>query len=205
MQDEIVHHFARLRIECAEGLVHQQNFGAPHQRAGDGDALLHAARQLIGPGIGGGSQPHQAEQRIGTAGRGLNVGLAEVLAAVFKAAAELDVVHYREPGIQAVMLEHHGAVGPGAHDGLAVDPDVTGGVVLQPADDPQQGRLAAAGSPDKGDEFVVGDVETDVLQRLDAMSAFAEHLADLLDGNFLHGHDLRWSQGKALRCARRNS
>ena len=39
---------ARVRIERAEGLVHQQDVRAVGQRAGDGDALLHAARQLLG-------------------------------------------------------------------------------------------------------------------------------------------------------------
>ena len=53
VQDEVVHDFARLRVERAEGLVHQQDFGPPHQRAGDGDALLHAAGQLVGVGVGG--------------------------------------------------------------------------------------------------------------------------------------------------------
>ena len=104
------------------------------------------------------------------------------------------------------MLEHHGTVGAGAHDRPVVDQHVAGGVVLEPADDAQQRRLAAAGGADESDELVVGDVEADVLQGLDAVVAFAEHLADLLDGNFRrHAHDLRWSQGKALRCARRNS
>jgi hypothetical protein len=82
VQDQVVHDFARLRVERAEGLVHQQNLRPPHQRAGDGDALLHAAGELVGPGVGRGIQAHQREQRVGAAGGGLDVGLAEVLAAV---------------------------------------------------------------------------------------------------------------------------
>ena len=38
---------ARLRVERAERLVHQQHGGVDGQRAGDADALLHAAGKLM--------------------------------------------------------------------------------------------------------------------------------------------------------------
>jgi len=65
-------------------------------------------------------------------------------------------------------------------------------VVLEAADDAQQRRLAAAGGADEGDELVVGDVEADILERLDLVAALAEQLADLLDGDFRrHGRHRR--------------
>src|SRR3990172_2681061 len=52
---------ARQRIQGAEGLVHQEDPGIVDEDPGDGYALLHAARQLIG-GLGAKvPQPHHAE------------------------------------------------------------------------------------------------------------------------------------------------
>src|SRR6185312_15282367 len=42
------HHLPDLRIERAEGLVHQQNLGLDAERTGDADALAHATRELMG-------------------------------------------------------------------------------------------------------------------------------------------------------------
>ena len=39
---------ARLRVERAERLVHQEELGLHQQAARDADALLHAARELVG-------------------------------------------------------------------------------------------------------------------------------------------------------------
>ena len=40
-------HHPRLRVDRGERLVHQHDFGRVGERARDGDALLHAARQLV--------------------------------------------------------------------------------------------------------------------------------------------------------------
>ena len=45
-QQQFLHALARQRIERAERLVHQQEFRFGGQRAGDADALAHAAGQL---------------------------------------------------------------------------------------------------------------------------------------------------------------
>ena len=52
VQDQVMHHLARLRVQRTEGLVHQQHLRAAHQRAGDRHALLHAARELAWIGLG---------------------------------------------------------------------------------------------------------------------------------------------------------
>src|SRR5438309_1935055 len=43
-----LHRLARLRVERAEGLVHQQHFGIEGEHARERDALLHAAGKLGG-------------------------------------------------------------------------------------------------------------------------------------------------------------
>ena len=42
-----LHDDARLRVERGERLVHQQNVGADRERAGEIDALPHAAGQFM--------------------------------------------------------------------------------------------------------------------------------------------------------------
>src|SRR3989344_118254 len=46
-QQQLLHEHAGLVVERAEGLVHQQDLGVVGQRARNGGALLHAARQLL--------------------------------------------------------------------------------------------------------------------------------------------------------------
>ena len=52
---------ARQRIERAEGLVHQQHLGLHRERAGDADALLHAAGDLVRALVPGLRHLHQLE------------------------------------------------------------------------------------------------------------------------------------------------
>ena len=54
------------RVDRGEGLVHQQELGIGGERAGDADALLLAARQLVRvlAAIGGGIEPQQFEQFV---------------------------------------------------------------------------------------------------------------------------------------------
>src|SRR5262249_5295457 len=63
--------------------------------------------------------------------------------------------------------------------GLAVDGDRARARLDDVADDPEQGRLAAAGRADQRDELALTDLQVDVLQRDDA--AAAERLRDALD------------------------
>ena len=46
-QQKVLHLVAGLRVESAEGLVHQDDLRADGQRAGDGHALLHAAGERV--------------------------------------------------------------------------------------------------------------------------------------------------------------
>jgi hypothetical protein len=50
-QQELLHFTARLRIESAEGLVHQDDCRAKGQRPGDRNALLHSARERFRIGV----------------------------------------------------------------------------------------------------------------------------------------------------------
>ena len=58
----VVHDVAGHGVEGAEGLVHQQDVGLLRQRPGQGDALAHAAGQLVGLLVDEAVEPHQLEQ-----------------------------------------------------------------------------------------------------------------------------------------------
>ena len=55
--------------------------------------------------------------------------------------------------------------------------DAAGVVHLEPVDAADQGRLARARRPDDDDDLALGDLEVDVLQRLER----AEPLVDVLE------------------------
>ena len=64
-------------------------------------------------------------------------------------------------------------------DVLAVDQHAAGGRVLQPGDDAQQRRLAAAGRADEDDELAVLHLEVDALQHLDRAEGLASRFSML--------------------------
>ena len=57
----LLHHDARLRVERAERLVHQEHVGLEHIGARDGDALLHAAGELVRKGALVALQVHERD------------------------------------------------------------------------------------------------------------------------------------------------
>jgi hypothetical protein len=67
--------------------------------------------------------------------------------------------------VERVVLEHHGDVamrGLHAVDALVTNIEIAGCDRLQPCNDPEQGRLAAAGRADEDDEFVVRDLQVEI-------------------------------------------
>ncbi len=87
-------------VEGREGLVHQQDLRLHDERAGEADALAHAAGKLLG--IGG----FEAVEADGV--DRLQRPLARLLERhAVGARADLDVVEHVEPGEQGEALEHH--------------------------------------------------------------------------------------------------
>ena len=117
---------ARLRIERAERLVHEDENGLAHQRARDADALLHAAGQLMRIVLGESGKPDQLDE------------VARELAALAGADAvdlerELDVAHHGAPGQQAEILEHHAGVLARRRHRRSVDGDAALVGAMRPA------------------------------------------------------------------------
>ncbi len=108
VEEQFLHRQAGLRVEGAEGLVHQEQARLGDPGARDGDALAHAAGELVGSVVLEPGQAHERDEtrRARSVDRGGHVGEAE---------RERDVAH-REPGDEQRFLEHDAPVeGKGTH------------------------------------------------------------------------------------------
>ena len=127
----------RLRVERGERLVHQQDLRIDRERAGEIDALAHAARKLAREIILEAGQADELQQ----VERAALLALARVSADL---GADHGVGEDGAPRQQAVLLEDEAAVAPGPVHGAAVDAHLAGARGLQSGDDAQERRLAAA-------------------------------------------------------------
>src|SRR6478735_7640466 len=134
----VVQQVAGHRIERAERLVHQQDGRLGGQGAGDRNALAHATGQLVRAPVGEVRQVHGGEVVP-------RLGLALLAADPPEPQRRRDVVERRQPREQRGLLEHQ--------RGVPVGGDGTGAGLVQPADDVEQGRLAAPGGADEADEL----------------------------------------------------
>ncbi len=146
-------------VERPEGLVHQQQGRLQRQGAGDGHALLHATRQLMGIVVAERVQLHQLQHLVDTR---IALGTAD----------PGDLQGQAHVGLHAAPVEQHRrleddavvAVEASLVRALAVDLDGAGAGLDEVAHDTQQGRLAAARGTDERDELAGLDVEVDALQ-----------------------------------------
>jgi len=123
---DLLHHHAGLGIERAERLVHQQHLRARRQRADDADALLHAARKLVGIMVLEREQPGEIEQRA----RGA-AALYLSTPAIFRPNSTF--LRTDSHGNTRILLEHHAAVGAGPGDRLAVQRRIAVRRFIKPA------------------------------------------------------------------------
>ena len=150
----------RLLVERGEGLVHQQDFRLGGERAGQRNALAHAAGQFAGIAVLEAGQTDQCDEmpRAFGALRARHAGEFE---------REGDIVEHRAPGERGFLLEHHADRLVRAVDGLAGDADHALMMVEQAADHVEQSRFAAARGADDREEFARPDLERDVVDRRD--------------------------------------
>ena len=186
------------RVERAEWLVHQQNLGLHRQRAGDADALLHAARNFRRALVGG--MPHLHEREIvhrPFVPLGLALGRAEDFVD-----RELDVVVDGQPRQQRMALEDDGAVGARRVDFAVLQQDGARRDLRQAGDQVEQRGLAATGMADDGDELALLDRQRDAFQHLGLDAIARERLVDMVDlEEWTAGEQRRrgWCAGAVLR------
>ncbi len=148
-------------IQGSEGLVQQQHLGLHGQGAGDAHALLHAAGNLVGALVQCMIHVHQLQ----VVAYPLVHFAATLAAAKHLFHGQLHVLVGGEPGQQGMVLEHHRAVRSRLVHFPAVEDHPTTCCLVQAGDDVQDRGLAATRMTDEGDEFALGDLQADVLQR----------------------------------------
>ena len=99
--DDAQHLRRHARVEGAGGFIEQDGLGLHRQGAGDGDALLLAARELFGPGIELVGQADTLQQATGL-GIGLDPRRAQDIAR-----SGGDILAHRQVRKEMKLLEHH--------------------------------------------------------------------------------------------------
>ena len=153
------------RIERGERLVHEQDRRLGGEGAGQADALLHAARQLMRVFLRPGRQIDEFELLA-------DLLLALGLRHAGKFEAEADIFLHRAPRQQAELLEHHGdlvlakpsqrrlVAGDDVDHLVAVlDHDAAARHEVQPVDGAQQRRFAGAGQAHQHGNLALVDGE----------------------------------------------
>src|SRR5262249_39011949 len=165
-----LHDLAGLRVERGERFVHQQDLWIDGQRAGEVDALTHAARELARMVVLESLEADELQELH----RALPFGGAH---SARDLAPDDRVGEHRAPRQEIVTLEHEAAVAARTAHRASVERHLARGGRFEAGDDAQKRRLAAARRADDRNELAALDREIDVLQRLQ----FAERLAEMGD------------------------
>ncbi len=191
-----VEHFAdQFGVECGGRFVEQHELGAHGQRTGDGDALLLAARELVGIGAAAIGQPDAGEQLAGTLG-GLRLGHFAHEHGRFD-----DVLQRGHVAEQIEALKHHADFGAVAADvavvqlvqpfadlaiadQLAIDQQTAGIDFFQVVDAAQKSGFARARCTQQADHFATRDLHRNALEHLDGAEAFVHAFG--LDHGLVH-------------------
>ena len=166
--------WAQLGVQVGQGLIHQQHLGIDRVGAGDGDALLHAAGELFGVGLGEALQIHHLQILVGQL-------LGLLLALTLELEPKLDVLLHGEPGKQGVLLEHDATVGAGTCNLCAIYQNLALGRGLQSADNIEQGGLTAAGRADNTDKLIFMNIHIHAVEGHHLTVAAVKLLDDVVD------------------------
>src|SRR3989442_1551512 len=151
---------ARFAIKVAGRLIGKEDRRVRDQRAGDRNALLLAARELVGEV----ARPLQEADRFECRHR----PLAALLAVAGVDERHLDVVHGARARNQVIGLKDEADLSianPGQlvvterRDVVAIEDVAAGGWLIEAADQVHQAALARARRPHDGDELALRDVE----------------------------------------------
>ena len=185
-------------VEGGEGLVHQQDGGPEGEGPHQGDALLHAARQLPGVGVEEVAQAHLGEQRPGlvvadAGGR----APARRFTLVSSRAFWRTVRQGSRAGVWGTKpnpFARRATAGdwPATRDRPAIGRE-------QAAHEPQQRRLAAAARADEADELAPAHLEIDAGHRPDRRPPPGERLGHTSRGAPAGGCGLRGARHPARR------
>ena len=170
-QQQVVHLQPGQLVERAERLVHQQQVRLMDEGAAQGDALLHAAGELMRPGVVEGRKTDQRQELAGARPRRLVVAPEDLH-------REQHIVDHRAPRHQARRLKHEAVVAERTGDLTPADGHRARGLGDQPGDDAQQRGLAAAGRPEQRNQLTALEAEARIVERDDRLRRARAELAD---------------------------
>ena len=171
----------RVRVQCGEGFVEQQQAGLTDEGAGEGDALGLAAGEGRGPGL---EMAIQADVPQGGFGAAADTGAGK---------AKGDVAPDPLPGQQAGFRENNGGgSGPG-ENGVGRDR-------IEAGEAAQQGGLAGAAAAEQRDELAGKQVEVEPVEHQVGAEASRE-----ADDAHAGGRDLGHGAGLRSRLGRQAS
>ena len=153
----VVQQVAGLGVESGERFVHQQDVGLGGEGARDGDALTHAAGELVNVAVFELAKVYQPQIVL------------RLLAALgfrnpFIFMPNSTFCADREPGKQSMILEDQDAIGSGPSNGIAVHQDLTRGLRIESGNQVQQRGLAAAGWTNDAEKFSRANFKIDVVE-----------------------------------------
>ena len=172
------HQVAKLRVERAERLIHQEDLRPPHDGAAQRDALAVAAGKPGDRAVEDVVDPEEPRRLLHPR---LDVGARHSLADE----REGDVLPDVHVGVEREELEHEGDVALRRAlegDVLPVEQDAPGGRQLQPRNHPKRRRLAAARRAEHDKELAIRDRQVGILDG----DEIAELLAEVLDADLGH-------------------
>ena len=156
----LLHILAQLQVQRTQRLVQKQNLGFIHQRPGNGDTLLLTAGQAGNTTVGKAGE-HDHIQHF------FNLFLDFLLGNLPFPQGKGNVFKYIQVGEQGVFLEHRidiALMGRHIVDAFSHKNNVALIRVGKAADNPQRSGLSAAGGTEKGNKFVIVDIQTDIVQ-----------------------------------------
>ena len=156
---------ARERIERAERLIEQQQRRLVDQRAAQRRALLHAARQLPGIMFREAVEPDHGQQVARLGDIFLAVLLESARVRLDDLKRQQHVVERSAPRQQGRVLERHADDLERRRDLVIGNDDAALGWPVEPSDELEQRRFAAAGRADHGDELALLHAQARILER----------------------------------------
>ena len=163
LDDLGTHLVTQLGVQVGKGLVHQHDLGVTDDGPADGNTLTLTAGQSLG-------LTAQVLGDVQDLSGFLDLFIDLVLRRVTQLQGESHVFINSHVGVQGVVLEDHGNIPVlGGHvvDQTVADVQFTAGNLLQAGDHTQGGRLTTAGRSNQNDEFLVLDLQVELLDSND--------------------------------------
>jgi hypothetical protein len=162
LEQEVDHLAAGRRVQVAGRLVREQQLRPGHEGARDRDALLLAARELLGIVVHAVGKAHSRQHRARIRLRAHGAGKLERKHHVFQSGHRRQELERLEHEADHAPAQRGAPVFVEREQVVAVDPHRSGARRVEPRQQPEQRRLSRSGHADDCDRLSHADLETNV-------------------------------------------